>query len=426
MRELTYEELVENIERLIDSGMGDTGRLYHILLSVKKHKRLFQSDAVYLESRLSMPIIVQRKNPPPKEDLLTSIQKLIARGHGDASRLDHIRLCLEKEKPLYKSDQIYLENKLGRHIDVATVPQEHLRKLEYRLQNTNQYIDTLEKQLTESQQQKLSLLTTAPLPASESISQEIPTPQVDTKYDNVTSKVSDEIRENILKDKQSRNEIDSQRSVLSDMISNRQENEKQIALEKLQIQSAIDAEQKRVSEQTEISKQIALQKSELGVVQKQREQILKEIQTEKHKVTKDFDSKSKALADAKLEREDLHAKALQQQSKLATMVHEQQSKLSEQSNLVKSIREKQLVFDDLQSDYDGLKKQVSEEKKKLTKQENLRKSILAQQKDLIKMKEKRLKIITQIKAQQDKKTAQSAPDSSVKKQTARRLKKSKT
>ncbi len=56
------EEILEIIQKLIDEGKGDLGRLNHILESVKMGKILYKSDARYLDQLIA--------NQPKKEEVL--------------------------------------------------------------------------------------------------------------------------------------------------------------------------------------------------------------------------------------------------------------------------------------------------------------------------------------------------------------------
>lgn len=101
---------VDKIIELIQSRKGDTGRLEFILECIKKNKKLYNSDKKYLESKLtklSVPEEVHLEQNP-----LQSIQAMVRCGFGDIPRLQHIYTYIIKNRPLYKSDQIYLDKKL--------------------------------------------------------------------------------------------------------------------------------------------------------------------------------------------------------------------------------------------------------------------------------------------------------------------------
>lgn len=112
---LSEEDEKQFVLKLLESGNGDAGRLNHILSSLNKGKRLYHADQNYLAEKFYQEAglikIVQTD-----EGLLAKIQKLLKNGGGDYGRLRHILETLCRGKPLYHSDQKYLESKLGEKI----------------------------------------------------------------------------------------------------------------------------------------------------------------------------------------------------------------------------------------------------------------------------------------------------------------------
>ena len=114
MSKISKEETIIRVEKLIESGDGDLGRLYHILEFLKNNRELYHSDQKYLESKLHSHVSLQDEISESDNDrsLLSQIQTLIESGDGDPGRLQHIYDMLSKDKPLYHSDLLYLESKL--------------------------------------------------------------------------------------------------------------------------------------------------------------------------------------------------------------------------------------------------------------------------------------------------------------------------
>ena len=48
LSKISKNETIIRVEKLIDSGDGDIGRLYHILEFLKNNRELYQSDQKYL------------------------------------------------------------------------------------------------------------------------------------------------------------------------------------------------------------------------------------------------------------------------------------------------------------------------------------------------------------------------------------------
>jgi len=105
-----YEQIYF-IQKIIEEGDGDTGRLNFIKECLENQKSLFKSYRKYLEGKLVTMIPLQTSDPIP-EDLLMSIRELMELGKGDYGRLEHIYATIEKGKKLFKSDQHYLDEYL--------------------------------------------------------------------------------------------------------------------------------------------------------------------------------------------------------------------------------------------------------------------------------------------------------------------------
>jgi len=108
---LSNIEKIYFIDKLIEAGDGDTGRLSFIKESLENNKRLFNSDQKYLDSKLAH-VEIPEEPAPKEENLIESIRELINSGIGDPGRLEHIYRTLDRGKELFKSDQKYLDEKL--------------------------------------------------------------------------------------------------------------------------------------------------------------------------------------------------------------------------------------------------------------------------------------------------------------------------
>ena len=112
LQHLSLIQTIEKVDALIDSGNGDAGRLYHILEFLKNNKPLYHSDQVYLEHKLNSSFSVESE-PEVENDLLPKIKELIDSGNGDPGRLQYIYDAVANNKSLYHSDTVYLESKLN-------------------------------------------------------------------------------------------------------------------------------------------------------------------------------------------------------------------------------------------------------------------------------------------------------------------------
>ena len=74
MQQLSLSETINEVEQLIENGNGDLGRLYHILEFLKSNKPLYHSDQIYLESKLDTSI---REEIPVKPAEIKKITKKV-------------------------------------------------------------------------------------------------------------------------------------------------------------------------------------------------------------------------------------------------------------------------------------------------------------------------------------------------------------
>ncbi|MFB5614331.1 MAG: hypothetical protein ACE5RI_04455, partial [Candidatus Nitrosomaritimum yanchengensis] len=116
IQQLTLDETIDEINYLIETSNGDTGRLRHILDTIKNNKKLYQSDKAFLERKLNAEFSLDKEEPQNENPILPRIQELIELGQGDTMRLRHIHDTISKEKHLYQSDKKYLEEKLNSEI----------------------------------------------------------------------------------------------------------------------------------------------------------------------------------------------------------------------------------------------------------------------------------------------------------------------
>ena len=113
LQHLTLTQVIQRIQSLIDANDGDIGRLYHVLEFLKQNKPLYHSDQRYLENKINTVFIIIDDEKPKENEALSKIQALINSGNGDPGRLQHICDMLSQNKSLYHSDQVYLDDKLG-------------------------------------------------------------------------------------------------------------------------------------------------------------------------------------------------------------------------------------------------------------------------------------------------------------------------
>ncbi|TBR24473.1 MAG: hypothetical protein EPO63_03825, partial [Candidatus Nitrosotenuis sp.] len=150
---MSLDEARSFVENLISSGKGDYGRLNHILTVLKEGRSLYDSDKKYLDAKLAAEISVPQK-PLVEESLTVKVQNLINSGNGDTGRLQFILDSLQQGKTLYRSDQTYLENKIGEKLNLHSLNQQPdttntIENLKSQVLLANQKITNLELVLNE-------------------------------------------------------------------------------------------------------------------------------------------------------------------------------------------------------------------------------------------------------------------------------------
>ena len=386
MQELTKIQTIEKIGNLIDSGNGDAGRLYHILECLKNNKTLYHSDQVYLENKLNSSFSTEEEYLNESDDL-SKIQQLIDDGKGDPGRLQHIYDMLANNKPLYHSDIVYLESKLG-----SQFQESQIKPVSPPTPKTKQEFIPPPKEIVKEPELKSETKGTMPKGWSpENKSSEIST---------LTKNIEDETHK-IQQQEKISNEINLQRSKLSQLISHRKEYEQKVIQEKSSLESQIKEERLRIETQTKLSEEIISQKEELSKVKKEREKIIKKIDLEKSKISKELTQQKKQLVQAQLEQEKIEKQVQTEQELLSKMALEQKSRLIEQAKMAHEIKSKQAELEKTKQDYDEIVSQVNAEKEKFAESEKLKKLIKSQEQDLINAKEQRLNLINEISKEKE-------------------------
>ena len=65
MQQITTTSTLEKIQKLIENNDGDAGRLNHIIDFINNEKQLYKTDKIYLENKLNSKIISQPKKVIP-------------------------------------------------------------------------------------------------------------------------------------------------------------------------------------------------------------------------------------------------------------------------------------------------------------------------------------------------------------------------
>ncbi len=370
IQQFTNSQIIEKIQYFIDTNNGDVGRLYHILEHFKQNKPLYQSDKNYLESKLNISFEIIDEKKPNDNPVLSKIQLMMNAETGDPGRLQHIYDMIYQNKPLYHSDQVYLESKLN----VQNTPPE------------NNLLTTFEHSKNRYSAPKKETIFEVNLPPTKHTIQKLrgsmpknwsPPENNLNELTGIYEKIKTE-EELLAEKKKEHDQLQLQRSKLSQLILNRKDYEKQVLLEKTLIESQIKEEHLSIQTQTKLSEQILSQKAELEQVKSERNELMKKISVEKEKVAKDLEFQKKQLIQTKLEQEEIEKQIKNEQIQLAKMAEEQKSNLLKQSKIAREINEKQTDLEKTKKEYEDIVSQVNLEKSKLDESEKLKKLIISQ------------------------------------------------
>ena len=382
LEKLSLSQTISKIDALIDNGNGDAGRLYYIMEFLKNNKPLYRSDKIYLENKLESSFSMEDE-PVEENELLPKIQELIDSGNGDPGRLQSIYDALSKNKQLYNSDANYLKSKLHPMIE-ETIVVESPKKLTTNIPKTTQEI--VEPALSQK------IKGVLPKGWSQDIASE--------DVENITQDIEKE-QQKIKTQEKISDEINQQRANLSQLISRRKECEQKITQEKYLLESQIKEERIRIETQTKFSNEIISQKEELKKVKKERAIVIGKIALEKNKISKDLLSQKKQLVEAQLEQEKIEKQIISEQELLAKMALKQKARLLEQAQIAHEIKSRQIELNKTKQDYDDIVSQVNEEKVKFTESQKFKELIKSQEEDLIRVKKERLNLIRIITAEKE-------------------------
>ena len=138
MIELTLPEIIQKIDNEIEAGQYDASRLDNIRESLRRNKPLFNSDQLYLEKILGSTFVIKEKEEISPDPLLPKVKKLIDSGSGDYGRLQSIYDLLLNGKSLYQSDLNYLQKKLEEIEDNSDVSHDDEKATSAETVNDNQ------------------------------------------------------------------------------------------------------------------------------------------------------------------------------------------------------------------------------------------------------------------------------------------------
>ncbi|NDB63628.1 MAG: hypothetical protein EB170_07155 [Nitrosopumilaceae archaeon] len=346
MASLTVQETRAFVEKLMASGKGDPGRLAHILTILREGRQLYNSDKRYLDEKFSQEIGLQEQLKVD-EDVITKTQKLITSGAGDTGRLQFILESLKKGKTLYKSDEQYLESKLGQKINYDTIlsakhdSDKTIDVLKSQVSWANQKIASLESVI----QEKMVQLQSAHKPQGT-----LPKGHTTQSLDQIQRELAQE-EANLSREKTEAERIKIEQSKLTQIILDRKEFEKQVAMEKENIKTQIEQERQNMETQNRLVEQIKAQEAQLETARRERDGIISQLQKEQADIAIQAESERAKLAEQALV-------AKQKQAEISLQIIEQKKKLASASPSISQLKSDQELLNKILSERAALESQV--------------------------------------------------------------------
>ncbi len=273
--QISTPDAILRIKKLIETNQGDPGRLRYISETLQKGKKLFHSDQIYLNKKISADVIpIQIKKPEEPNEKLQTVKKLIALKFGDPGRLQYILQCLQSNKKLYHTDENYLELKNEQFLRFSEG-----KRLKRRIRPSPKP-ETYEEPVSEKIEEKPVTPPPQDIPEKlQEIEEAVLSPKPKETSDlfdllDESPRVNLDIekeREKISKIKHDHEQIKVQRDELSQLIAYRQEYEIKINREKEILENEIKIEQEKVKEKDKLVEELIKNQSKLIQTKTERE-----------------------------------------------------------------------------------------------------------------------------------------------------------
>lgn len=402
MLSLGINEAIDKIQNLMDSGQGDIGRLNYILESIRNNKPLYKSDQKFLETKLNSKVIPTPQKPEKPKNIFSPIQSLIESGISDAGRLQFIYDSLSKGKKLYYSDQTYLETKLGQKFSEIPLKEgKTMINLKTKLHSANEKILKLET-IIEKNKQKPRLCQ-KPKEIGAKLGGSLPKDWCPTKApQSILSGIDKKIKseeEKMKEQKRLAEQINVQQSKLSQLIQNRKGYEQHVTIEKAKLEEKIQSERQKLSTQSKLNQEITKNEKDLVEAKKLRNELVNKIKKKKSFLRNEIKTQKKKLSQAKMEQNELEKQAKQERLELTRLLNQEKLRLGKQEQLAKQVKQKQNDLNLTRNEFIKITKQVEGEKQRLAEEQKLKKMIDQKEKDLIKIKEERINLLNKIEQQ---------------------------
>ena len=120
LHRISTHDGILRIKKLIQNNQGDKGRLEYIAETLQKGKPLFHSDQIYLSKKIQADVVpAEIKKPTETDNKIKKVKRLISLKFGELGRLRYILQSLQSGKKLYHSDNNYIELKTNEFLQFS-------------------------------------------------------------------------------------------------------------------------------------------------------------------------------------------------------------------------------------------------------------------------------------------------------------------
>ncbi len=421
MTTLTPQETRAFVESLIAEGKGDHGRLTYILSVLNSGRTLYHSDQKYLDAKLAHQIGLEEKIKVD-ESVESKIKKLITSGKGDTGRLQFILESIQNGKPLYKSDQSYLEGKIGEkvHLELSVAEKQGhstVDALKSQVQLANERIANLESILHDKVHRLQDLKSEgAPQPAPVRSAGTMPKnwsrPGDTSEMSKLQQQITQE-QDKLDEEKIKADRLKIEQSKLMQIILDRKEFEKQVKIEQDRLQKQIEAERQTIQDQAKLMAQIKEQEEQLARARAERDSIVSQLREEQLLLSGNIGREKETLSQVRTEYEKITSEIREEKAEIAKQVVEERMKLAEQARNAHKIQtekeqldlirqERERILEATKSREQELAEQVKKEKAALAQQQKLLRLIAKYEKYLESSKQKQAVLTSQIREQKER------------------------
>jgi hypothetical protein len=336
--QISTSDAILRIKKLIENKQGDEGRLRYISETLQKGKKLFHSDQIYLNKKISAGVIpVQITESTESDKKIKDVKRLIALNFGDPGRLRYIFQTLQNKKTLYHSDEQYLHTKTQQFIEF-TEGKRLKRRIRAKIPSTpklKEFEETLNMSVSEiSNEQPITptsqdipeklqeieeaVLSPEPKETSDLFDLLDDGPKVDLEIDKERAKLS--------KIKLDHEQLKIQRGELSQLIAYRQEYEIKINREKEILENEIKIEQQQVKEKDKLVEELIKNQSKLIQTKTEREVLVEQIKIDKAKSEEELKKKQNELEELRKEYDNLQKVIKSKKQDLDNQIKNQKDK----------------------------------------------------------------------------------------------------